>query len=540
MPKFLDALKSALRFAEEKPVQNVEIANYGTRMAGGYFDEEHIKGLTGPDGMEKFDKMRRSDSEIQMVLSAVKNPLSKAICEIKPGVEKDHEKYSEAERVAELCRFIIFEDIKRPWKILWDEILTFIDFGFSAFWEMNKVGSHKKFGKYIGIDDLRFVSQKSVNTWNVNNVTGALTSIEQIVEGDKASFKTLNADFLHVFTRQLEGANYEGISVLRSAYGNFLRKSTYLKLEAIGIERSACGIPKCTVPSTISDEAEKNRVQQVLEKLAVHEASYIMLPSGWELDLMEVPFSAATIKDAIEKENTGMIHSVAANFLALGQSGAGGAYSLSQDLSDFFFNGIEYLAKIAEEKMRNGPLRRITRMNFGPEAIVPKFCVSGIKDDVGKELAEMISILKGAGAFGFWSETDSKYIRKRFKMPDMEEAPEPDNSEDDRAEDQDQEEEPDTKDDTKKLVEGKKDTETFASKPKTLMTQGAEGLADLMRANLTLMKDKLVNDLVSAWEKLPDNSKPDAIKYIEASGVGEKCGFAGMSVVATAGYLVFQ
>lgn len=514
MPSFLDSLKSIFRSTEEKPQINTAVSNYGTRISGGFFDEDHIKGITGPDGMEKLDKMRRSDSEIQMILSAVKNPLSKAICEIRPGVDKDDERFDEAERVADLCRFIMFEDMSRPWKCVWDEILTFIDFGFSPFWEINKVENHRDFGKYIGIDDLRYISQKSINTWNLDPVTGRLISVEQVVDGDLASVTELPAQFLHIFTRQLEGSNYEGISILRAAYGNWLRKNTYLKLEAIGLERSALGFPTCTVPTGIADQAELDRMKSVLQKIAVHEASFAMIPAGWAFDLKQMPFSSQAIKDAIEKENVGMIHAVAANFLALGQNGGGGSYSLGSDLSDFFFNGIEYLAKIPEQVMQAGPLRRLTRMNFGPDAIVPKFCVSGIKDDTGKELAEVIQILKNAGAFGYWSDSDSKYIRKRFQMPEMEDAESQDT---DPGEVDD--EEGGNEDEIEAKLSSKVSTVKLSAKPRTLMVQGAEGLADLMRANLTLMKDKLVHDLVSNWERLPESSKPDALKSIEASGV---------------------
>ncbi len=107
-----------------------------------------------------------------------------------------------------------------------------------------------------------------------------------------------------------------------------------------------------------------------------------------------------------------------ANFLQLGMGGGGGAYALSNDLSDFFLSGIKYIVNIISGSVNKVVIPRMIKMNFGPQEKYPTLKFSGIDDKAGVEFANMLKAL----AESKWltpSDSDEDNIRKRIGMPKM-------------------------------------------------------------------------------------------------------------------------
>ena len=57
----------------------------GTSIYSGYYDEDYLEALKNNERADVYDKMRRSDPQIKMCLSAVKNPIKSAAAEINPA-----------------------------------------------------------------------------------------------------------------------------------------------------------------------------------------------------------------------------------------------------------------------------------------------------------------------------------------------------------------------------------------------------------------------------------------------------------------------
>ena len=70
--------------------------------------------------------------------------------------------------------------------------------------------------------------------------------------------------------------------------------------------------------------------------------------------------------------------------------GTTGSYALSNDLSDFFLSGLDYIAKIIERAV-NDIFKELTILNFGEQDKYPTFKLSGISDKAGKELESAMS-----------------------------------------------------------------------------------------------------------------------------------------------------
>jgi SPP1 gp7 family putative phage head morphogenesis protein len=395
--------------------QKEPVGSSGTEIFAGYFSEEYLQALRGKSGAKIFDEMRRSESQIAMLMAAVMNPIKSANWTIQPfKPEPEYEKHAE---LVESCfkEQIDFESFLH-------EALTFIPFGFSVFEVVHSVVfNHPKFGTFNGLKTLGFRSQKTIESWNLEKKTGKILSIRQDAYGDTndKNSAVIAGDFLLVFSNLKEGDNYEGISALRPMYGPWLRKNLYLKLSAIGIEKYAVGVPVGTIPSGKEKSAEAAQFKQVLAAYTSHEAAYITKPEGWTIEIQRGEFDASKIKEIIILENTEMVNALVANFLALGMNGGGGAYALGTDLSDFFLSGIQSFANQICGVLNRKAIPDIVKLNFGQQAGYPKFVCTGINDKAGEELANVIQKLQMAGAIKP-DGTLEAFLRKQYKLPEAE------------------------------------------------------------------------------------------------------------------------
>ncbi len=479
------------------------IGTSGSELFSGYFSEEYLQLLRGRKGAKIFDEMRRSESQVAMLLNAVMNPIKAGSWEFEaadiPGgdVHKALVEYCAKEGI--------------DWETHLHEVLTFLIHGYSIFEVVNNVNfNHAKFGTFNGLKGLAFRSQKTIERWNVDNATGNLQSVEQWVQGDLAKERStllkMNADFLLVFTLQKEGDNYEGISALRPMYGPWFRKNLYLRIGAIGLEKNAIGIPLGTIPKGKNTAAEEAAFKEVLSNFTSHEAAYLLIPEGWKIEILKNDFDATAIKEMILLENTEMINSMVANFLALGMNGGGGAFALGSDLSDFFLSGIQNYANIISGVWNRKVIPDLVKLNFGPQAAYPKLKATGIDNKAGKELAEIIKSLTDSQNI----RPDMKleeFLRKQYSLP---------------------------KADPTTSREVKPAAPAFGSQPnpqlaekrirlaETYKKQWANdkaGVKEVMQTGLTTMLDNYKKQIKSKWASATKASKPGLALQLEPKGL---------------------
>lgn len=410
--------------APSKPIQDEGIKRVelhltpdgasGTSIHGGFFDEEYLTELLDTCGPDQFDKMRRQDARIKMVLSSVKNPIRSAKWEIQRGGDEQID-----EQMAELIEHILFEGMNKTWTSFVTEALSMVDFGHSVFEVVHKVVKNsQEFGDYVGINSLAFRSQRTLSRWNLDKL-GNIETVQQLASGDVGDFVEIPGKNLLVFTIDKEGDNWQGISMLRPAYGPWLRKQTFLKLNSIGIEKYAVPTPIGTTPEGTANSAANKQFNDVIQKYVTHQSNSIVLPKGWEIDLKPSQYDPSKTLEAIKFENNEIVVSFMANFLELGQSGSG-SYALSTDLSDFFLSGIEYIANQICEGINGRIIPELIRANFGPQENMPKLTHSGITDRAGKEFAEVVKMLTDSGSIIADDELE-KHLRHRYALPEKSE-----------------------------------------------------------------------------------------------------------------------
>lgn len=400
------------------------VGNSGTQIFGGYFSEEYLATLRGRTAARKWDEMRRSESQISMLMNAVKNPIKAATWDIqryKPEDASDKE-IAVYEKHCELVKHILIErmDIAK----FKTEALSMIDFGFALFEMIDEaVINHPKFGTFSGLKALAFRSQKTIENWQLEAKTGRLLGVNQYTYSDLGGNEFIPGEFLLVFSLNQEGDNYEGISALRAMFGAYFRKNLYLQLAAIGVERNAIGTPVGTIPKDKQHSDDVENFEKILQNYTSHEASYIRLVEGWKLEILKGEFDAAKIKELIVLENTEFANAIVANFLALGLHGSGSSLALGSNLLEFFTTGIQAYADTICGVINRVLIQRLIKMNFGEQAGYPTMVVTGISDKAGKEFAETIKLLVDGRAVDP-DKPLKEYVRKRYSMP----KPDPDSA----------------------------------------------------------------------------------------------------------------
>lgn len=391
----------------------------GTYVNSGMINEEYLDNMLGNDRALKYSEIRE-DYCATMLLTAVKAPILAASREIHAvSDEKKHQNHKE------LIEKILFNDIDLDDLIY--EQLTLCDYGYSLFEESHRAvlepvlddEGNTILPSYITLNQPAWRNPKTILYWNFDPITKKLKTVSQQSQGDIGAVVDMDADFLNVLTLKKEGQNYEGRSLLRPCYGCWFRKNNYLKLNAIGIEKSL-PLPTAEIPAGKDSSIEYENLVNALENFTSHEKNYLTYPAGWKIDLKtSTGYDPSKTEVSIDAEDKRMSMAFLANFLLLGSSGGAGSYALSNDLSDFFLSGELYIAKIIEKAI-NKYIVKLIILNFGKQDKYPTFKFCGIDDKAGIEFANMIKAFVESRVIVPDHELEES-IRKRTGLPKISE-----------------------------------------------------------------------------------------------------------------------
>lgn len=478
----------------------------GTDYSGNRFFEEYLDRLASVEGAQIWDEMRRSDDQVAMLLRLIKNLIISARWFIAPADDSE-----ESKKIADLISHIIFDDMgtedhPKTFEKFKIEALTFAEFGYSLFEITNKiVSNHPEFKNYIGLRGLDWRSPKTIEEWYVLR-DGELEKVRQIDNGEHGGDFFISGKFLLHMAHGMEGDNYEGISMLRPIYGNHLRKDVMLKIQMIGMERAATGVPVGVIPQGLINSAEQTALENTLSRFVSHERQYLIIPEGTKVEDFKISHDAKKVDMAIQREDRAMAKSFLAGFLELGMSG-GGAFALGTDWSDLFLSGLEVYANIPVVALNTKLIPILVKQNFGRQPKYPKMMVEGINDKAGKEFAEIMKIFKEMGLLQI-TDRLKEVVHKRYNLPDFDpDAEEVSESEDSKP---------------TPRVKLSEIAYNLAEKSvgKNIEIVGKE-LTTIMSSNMETRGEKLVSDMMIIWRNAPRAKRMDQVNRLIVPGKNE-------------------
>jgi hypothetical protein len=361
-PRLMDDLP--LPRASRRP-HATEIGVTGTIIQSGMvLQEEFNQELTWKEGLRTWDMMRRTEPQIASTLKMIGLPIRAAAWKLQPGTAspEDIEK-------AALAETALFHGMRRSWDNLLRHILLHLDYGFMLFEQTWKTEN----GRTL-IRDIAPRMPRTLNKWLTAPETNELVGVQQWAWTGK-DYKYLNipADVLIHFANQMEGQNYEGMSILRTAYKPYWYKQNFERIQAVGFEREWVGVPVITLPDGYTND-DLARAEKIGKNLRSHEQAHITLPPGWTADWLKSAGASkkgTSILDMLYYLDRQMQQNVLAQFMSLGTTDVG-SYALSNDQSRVFLMALQATAGYIAETLNAKTIKRLIDYNYPTTAVYPK------------------------------------------------------------------------------------------------------------------------------------------------------------------------
>lgn len=383
------------------------------------FDELNAK-LVGNLGLQMFDNMYRTDPHVRRNILAVWSPIAGASWEVVPFGGDDA---TDADRyAAELCEWALWTNMKPNFTAHLATLgPVLLRSGFAPFEQIWQTAEYK--GKKVVVPrklDLRLPR----TVWRrFQDEYGQLTAIEQLLPN--SAVVQIPASELLYYRIQIEGDNWEGTSLLRQAFKPWYFKEHLEKIDAIGQERKAVGVP-LVYPPTGAKRELKEEVETALANLHVNDTGYLILPGpkqgagvdpaeGWLAEVITFDSSSGdTIQKSIEKQVEAISAAFLADFLELGHHQVG-ARATAEVQDDPFLTFVGALGDVVTEQP-NELIARIAKLNVPGITGPPKLKIALHDDASLSELASFIQLLVASEALTVDPELED-YLRQRADMP---------------------------------------------------------------------------------------------------------------------------
>lgn len=382
--------------------------------------DEMLQRLVGIEGLRIYDQMYRSDPHVRRNILAVWSPIQGATWEVTPHGEDDATPADIF--AAELCEWVLWSYMRPNFTehlatvgplLLRSGYLPFEQIWASTEFRGKKIIAPRKL-------DLRL--PRTIWKWYQDEY-GELSAVEQLLPN--AASVEIPASELVYYRLASEGDNWTGTSLLRQAYKPWFYKEHMERIDAIGQERKAVGVP-IVYPPQGTDTVTRGEVETVLANLHVNQAGYLLMPGpkagagvdpgvGWTVEIVTFDSSSGqSVKDSIEYQQRAISSSVLADFMELGHHEVGARATASvQD--DPFLSAVGALGNLIAIPL-NELLARIAELNV-PGITGPPTLKLAMHDDASlSELATFVGELVKDGIMVADPELED-YLRERADLP---------------------------------------------------------------------------------------------------------------------------
>lgn len=369
---------------------------------------EHVPDLTWPLSVQTYGKMRH-DPRLKAIMQAVVLPLRRGA---HWAVDPDGCRPEVAQLVADDFGLPVLggEDAPaaaRRRGVCWPEhlrlallMLTFGHMCFACRYEIRD-----------GRARLAELSERLPHTiFEIQaNGDGTLAGIRQ----NFAGADLIPAKNLLWYSHEREGSAWQGVSLLRPAFGPWLIKHDMLRVLGSSNRRFGMGTPVVNAPPG-------GTPQQVLEAQRLASAwrggeqSGVGLPPGFAAQIVGVTGGAPDTLSFVRYLDEQMSQMALAGWMDLGQS-AYGSRALGETFVDVFMLSLQAIAEEIAEAATSLAVRSVD-WNWGEDEPAPRIVVS----DVGSSYdvtAESLNLLLGSGALGADPALET-YVRQRWQLPD--------------------------------------------------------------------------------------------------------------------------
>lgn len=375
----------------------------GIAMNGMIVNKDYNSNLVGTRGVKTYDEMRLGDATVKASLEAIFLPILSARWYVEAGEDS-----RQGKKIAEFCDNQIKKNGTRTWQETLTTILLYLVYGrmpFEIVYEFEADGM-------IGLRKLSPRWPDTIYKWEMESGGAGVT--QQTVNGTY----NIPMEKMIIFVNQKEGDNWEGKSVLRSAYKHWYMKDKLYLIDAIAAERQGLGIPYAKYPVGTKSEL-KDKLEELLQNMRANEKAYLMI-EGQNTEVGFMDMKAGAVKNLmpiIQHHDRQITKNVLAQFLELGATGVG-SYALSADQSRLFILSLEAVANYVRDCMNRYLIKKLVDYNFdvAPNAY-PELKVEKIGQVNGAELSTTLQRLIQTQIIKPTVE-DEAWVRDTFDLPE--------------------------------------------------------------------------------------------------------------------------
>ncbi len=400
-PSSPDLTKLALRDMKEV------FGRSGTQVYTGYFETDEV--VDWNDTLTRariVNKMRREFVACQTALNILKAPILSTGWDIVGGDEEQRD----------FIKKQLFDLSQRTWQELLQEILTYLEFGFSVFEIVLKVNDDGK----IGLADLAPRIQESIEKFQMSNGNAG---ISQQLYGDivpnkaQAGYVDIPLQKLVIFTNNKEGDDLIGTSVLRSARMHTVMIDRMYRVQGISAERFGVGIPVVKYPAAGGDK-EKATAEELGKYIKANQQTFIATKDDWTVDILTPngnPLSGM-IENSIAHHNRQILLTCMAHALDTGSKGVGSlALSKTQQFDRLSF--AEQKAVYVANQLNKYVVQKLIDLNWGKQEEYPKLVFEPLGAEDTNQLATTFKSLFDMGILDTTNPEHINYVRNIFSLP---------------------------------------------------------------------------------------------------------------------------
>jgi len=384
----------------------------GTKNYDGYIQQDYNHLFSdNRSASEVYEKMRKNDAQINATLQVMYLPIRTTLWNIKPFSEDD----SKDKEIAEFIEKALFEEL--DWDFLLSQMLLMLPFGYSVFEKVYKFEEGKFF-----LENLAYRRPETILKWETQEQTPGVTQIlnAPIASGINKGKNQISipAEKLVIFTHQREGNDYQGTSVLRTCYKNWLYKDNYYRFDSVKQERESLGVPVVYQPRN-TDANTQTKLQEIVANLRTAKNVGVIIPGskedGWSFEFASPAGGDKTgMWESIKHHNREISKNILAQFIDLG-SEKGGSYALSENQSSIFMLSLEAIAKNIKGIVNKYIIPELVKLNFDTEDY-PTLESDKIGDVDIATVSSALSQLTTAGLLSPDFNTEN-YLRTVLRLP---------------------------------------------------------------------------------------------------------------------------
>jgi len=359
---------TAPKVSKNKSVKKSEIGSHGTSIFAGIIDEEYNTLLLSNEQRCTIYDEALSDPSVFASVKTVQLPITSAKYDVNPASNSTRDRF-----IANFVHHCLFEAMDKGFVQLIKDILLSLVFGYAPFEIVEKVEAYNFNNRNyntIKLKKLAFRHPKTIEKWEYDDVTNTFQGYWQRIPTNNKLVLIPMKDSV-VFTNEQVGDNIEGKSILRPVLKPWKYKEAFYKVEGIGIERNAIGIPVLYLQDPTGSEIEDGK--KLVKSIVVHEEMGLVLDKEFnDFKFMTGGIDSVAIHKAIAHHDSKIFIAVFAGFLQLGQESRGGSRALGDSLIQFFLMGIRsYLDSILDQ-LNNVIVKRLVDKNFTNVKKYPK------------------------------------------------------------------------------------------------------------------------------------------------------------------------